>query len=90
MTSPTKPGTRGKGAMRVNLNMKQKRDICLYQNKNPSVKQDRLAEHFSAKWGIKLSRSTVSRILTDKAKFIAMHLSELVRCFTAVDVPQRT
>ncbi len=57
MTSPTKPDTHGKGAPRVNMNLKQKKEICLYQNKNPTAKQDRITEHFSTKWGIRqLSR----------------------------------
>ena len=51
---------------RVDISMKQKREICEYKDSYPQMSQDALSEHFSKKWQVQIARRTVGDILKRK------------------------
>ena len=51
---------------RVDLTMKQKKEICDHKERNPKTMQEIIAEIFSKKWNIKIVRGTVGDILKNR------------------------
>jgi hypothetical protein len=58
-----------KAKTHVDLLLEQKREICVYADKNPNTKQIHLIIHFENKFNRKISKSTMSKILKDKEKY---------------------
>ena len=57
---------------RVDISASQKQDLCLFKEQNPKSTQADILVHFSKEWGVTVERSTVSDILKDKAKWLAV------------------
>lgn len=58
--------------MRTETNAAQKQDMCLYKQQHPNASQLDVSLHFSKVWGVKIGRSTVSDILRQKRKWLAV------------------
>jgi hypothetical protein len=54
---------------RTDLGIEQKREICLYKDKNPGASQEEIAGHFNREWKTVISRRTVGDILSQKNKW---------------------
>jgi len=57
---------------RVEISASQKKDLCVYREEHPGVTQVQLRAHFAKEWGVTVGKSTVSDILKDKAKWLAV------------------
>lgn len=54
---------------RTELKIEQKREICLYKERNPSASQEEIARHFNREWDTGMSRRMIGDILTQKNKW---------------------
>ena len=57
---------------RCRLFNEEKKEICKFSTENPSMSQAELISHFNGKWGKSISRSFMSSILKEKAKWLAV------------------
>ncbi|XP_067656370.1 tigger transposable element-derived protein 2-like [Haliotis asinina] len=57
---------------RVELTPQIKKDICLFKQSNPKVTQSKIITYAVEKFGMKIGRSTVSDILKDSTKWLAV------------------
>ena len=55
---------------RSQLNLNNKREICEYAKRHPKAKHGEIANHFNKKFNLSIDRSTVSKILTKKEKWL--------------------
>ena len=55
----------------VEITNAQKQEVCLYKRANDKATQQNILDHFSAKWGFKIGRSTVSDILKKKDHWLS-------------------
>ena len=58
-------------APRCKLESEQKKAICMFHDKNPSMRQVNLISHFNDLWGTSISKSLMSTILKDKIRWVA-------------------
>ncbi|CAG8483267.1 30455_t:CDS:2 [Racocetra persica] len=63
---------------RTTVSESLKREICEYSQKNPNKKQIDIAKHFNFQnSSLNLDRSTISKILNDKSKWLAVMDNQL-------------
>ena len=56
---------------RVGIPTSHKRELCMYKQSNPSASGKFMIDHFHEKWGIKIGRSSLSEILSEKEKWLS-------------------
>ena len=55
---------------RSRLSIENKREICEYARRHPNVKHSDMANYFNEKFNLTIDRSTVSKILLKKEKWL--------------------
>ena len=60
----------------IKLNLNNKREICEYSKRHPKAKHGEIANHFNKKFNLSIDRSTVSKILTKKEKWLDLSPSK--------------
>ena len=54
---------------RTDLSFEQKREVCVYKDRNPKATHEEIACHFNREYKTDISRRTVSDILSQKVKW---------------------
>src|SRR5207253_3175328 len=72
-----KPNTKEK-QKRTAISYALKKEICLFKQKNPNKTQNEIKDEFNSKYQLNLERSTISKILSDKEKWINFTVNETI------------
>lgn len=57
---------------RIDITAAQKRELCVYKDSHPKSTQAEIRTHFTSQWGVTIGLSTISDILKEKAKWLAI------------------
>lgn len=54
---------------RTELDMRQKREICIYKENHPQATHEEISKYFNGEWKTAISRRTIGDILSQKDKW---------------------
>ena len=72
-----KPNTKEK-QKRMAISYALKKEICLFKQRNPNKTQNEIKDEFNSKYQLNLDRSTISKILSDKEKWMNFIVNETI------------